>query len=265
MGKFIGVIAAALDQQDGDFIQTTELLDFPYETWVYYCRPQLGPPKPGWIDLAGGTLRLSVENPPFRHDRLEWQPLVTHDEVTGSYEYVSEVFGTEPGNNVFHLALPPHMLPDSESWDIPPLYGHADGQRFVLGWSISWDNARQDNHWPTFHFAPAAAGEFDERAADLDRAIRQAARQQVRQVLNAWLPPDQPKQDDLLDRLDRGLDLEEVRTLVFELGLDYDNLAGETKKGKLREMLLYLDRNGQLSHLIRHLHKPQYGHILRRA
>ncbi len=42
MGKFIGIVAAALDEGDGGFVQTTELLDFPAEIWVYYCRPHLG-------------------------------------------------------------------------------------------------------------------------------------------------------------------------------------------------------------------------------
>jgi hypothetical protein len=263
MGKFIGVIAAALDQQDGEFIQTTELLDFPAETWVYYCRPHLGPPKPGWIDLAAGTLRLSVVTEPIRHDRLEWQPLIIRDDATGSFEYMSEAFGMEPGNNVFHLALPPHMLPDPASWDISPLYGHADGTRFVLGWSIGWDKARQDNLWPTFRFEPVTTEGFTARAGELDRTIKREARQQVRQVLNAWMPDGEPDQGELLDRLDQGLNVEEVRTLAFDLGIDYDNLAGETKNGKLRELLLYLGRNNQLPRLERKLQLPKYGHILR--
>lgn len=54
----------------------------------------------------------------------------------------------------------------------------------------------------------------------------------------------------------------EVKTLVFELGLDYDNLAGETKSARLRELLLFLDRQGQLPHLVAHL-KLAYPHVIR--
>jgi hypothetical protein len=77
------------------------------------------------------------------------------------------------------------------------------------------------------------------------------------------MPDGEPDQGELLDRLDQGLNVEEVRTLAFDLGIDYDNLAGETKNGKLRELLLYLGRNNQLPRLERKLQLPKYGHILR--
>ncbi len=38
--------------------------------------------------------------------------------------------------------------------------------------------------------------------------------------------------------IDRHYSLDEVRTLCFELGVDYDNLPGEGKKGKARELIL---------------------------
>ena len=58
----------------------------------------------------------------------------------------------------------------------------------------------------------------------------------------------------LLARL-QPLSLEEVRTLVFELGIDYDELAGETKTGKLRELLRYVQRQDQLPRLVSHLQR----------
>ena len=64
----------------------------------------------------------------------------------------------------------------------------------------------------------------------------------------------------LLKKLQR-LSLDEVRTLVFELGLDYDELAGETKSGKLRELLLYLRRQEQLPRLLAHLGQ-HYAYLL---
>ena len=34
------------------------------------------------------------------------------------------------------------MLPQAGSWDVPPLYGHVDDGRFVLGWQVL------DDQWP---------------------------------------------------------------------------------------------------------------------
>lgn len=252
MGKFIGIIAAALDYEGGEFTQTTELLDFPDLVWVYYCRPHLGAPQPGWADLAAETLRVSLEPPPYRRDRIEWQPAVTPDETTGAFEYAAEVMGVEPGSNLFHLALPPGFLPLVDSWDVPPLYGHADGSRFVLGWTINldWSDHALDDPWPTFRFQAAEAGTFAELAAELGRSIDRAARERRRQLLTPWQPAVALDKATLLDRLRERLDLEGVRTLAFEAGIDYDELAGETKTAKLREMLLYVERQEQLPRLV---------------
>lgn len=263
MGKFIGIIAAALDMRDGQFLQTTELLDFPDEVWVYYCRPHLGPPRPGWSDLAAGTLRVSLQPEPFRFDRIEWQPDVRRDETTGAWEYAAEVMGVEPGNNVFHLALPAGMLPVVGSWDIAPLYGHADADRFVVGWSIVWNANSQVNQWPTFRFALATPDEFKERADEIGRAIGRAAREQRQTLLMpTQVPAGEMDKISLLDRLGRTLDLEGVRTLAFEIGVDYDDLAGDTKTGKLRELILYMERQDQLPRLVAHL-RGRYPQVLR--
>jgi len=45
------------------------------------------------------------------------------------------------------------------------------------------------------------------------------------------------------------LDLEELRTLCFQLGVNYDFLAGEELRGKVRELLLHLQRQDALSRL----------------
>ena len=254
MGKFIGVVAAALNEQNGQFVQTTELLDFPNEIWVYYCRPHLGQAPDGWRDLAAGTLRLSYSPPPTRHDQLQWPPRVTPDDA-GGWEYVAEVMGVEWGNNLFHLALPPGTLPEPASWDLPPLYGHTDDERFVLGWQVL------DDRWPTFRFTRVEPGAFGEQATAIDGDIERQAQARRRQALNPYQPAGEVDEVALLDKL-RPLTLEEVRTLVFELGIDYDELPGETKSGKLRELLLYLRRQEQLARLVSHLGQ-HYAHLLR--
>ena len=70
-----------------------------------------------------------------------------------------------------------------------------------------------------------------------------------------------PGKAELLNELDQRLNLEDVKTLLFELGIDYDDLAGDTKKGKLREMLLYMERQGQMPRLVSHL-RDNYPNVL---
>ena len=52
------------------------------------------------------------------------------------------------------------------------------------------------------------------------------------------------------DLLDRYFNLEEFRTLCFELGVDEDSLRGEGKSAKMRELVRVLARNGRLPQLI---------------
>jgi hypothetical protein len=46
------------------------------------------------------------------------------------------------------------------------------------------------------------------------------------------------------------LSLDELQTLCFDIGLDYDSLEGGTKDGKIRELLLYIERRDRLAFLI---------------
>ena len=53
-----------------------------------------------------------------------------------------------------------------------------------------------------------------------------------------------------------------IGIVAAALGIDYDELAGETKTGKLRELLLYLRRQEQLPRLLEHLGK-NYAYLWR--
>ena len=55
---------------------------------------------------------------------------------------------------------------------------------------------------------------------------------------------------DLLLLLTRGFDEEELKTLTFELGVDYDSLPAGGKSGKARELIAYFERRAQLPALI---------------
>jgi len=57
----------------------------------------------------------------------------------------------------------------------------------------------------------------------------------------------------LLGILTQRLSSSELRTLCFDLQVDYEDLAGETKPDKARELIQYLERRGRLPELVPHL------------
>ena len=76
------------------------------------------------------------------------------------------------------------------------------------------------------HGAPPVAPALEERAPDREYLIR------LRQTLTG--------------RFDVG----ELRTLCFDLGLDYDDLPGEGRASKARELIRYLERRGRIPDLV---------------
>lgn len=54
----------------------------------------------------------------------------------------------------------------------------------------------------------------------------------------------------LLDLMVKFFDFEEIRTLSFLLGIDFDHLRGDGKHSKAREILAYAERRGVLNKLI---------------
>ena len=65
-------------------------------------------------------------------------------------------------------------------------------------------------------------------------------------------PPAAPETlTALRDLLVRHFNLEELRTLCADVGVDYDNLGGEGKEARARELVKYLNRRGRLPQLIR--------------
>jgi hypothetical protein len=44
--------------------------------------------------------------------------------------------------------------------------------------------------------------------------------------------------------------LEELRTLLFDIGIDFDEVAGETKTARIRELILYAERYHKMDKLI---------------
>ena len=54
----------------------------------------------------------------------------------------------------------------------------------------------------------------------------------------------------LLAQMDGAFSLEEVKSLCFELGVDFDNLRGETKEGRIRDLIVQLVRRNRLPALL---------------
>ncbi len=63
--------------------------------------------------------------------------------------------------------------------------------------------------------------------------------------------PTTAKLRKLRQVLNTYLNREELRTLCFDLGADYDNLPGEGKAGKARELIAHLEHRGRIPDLIR--------------
>ena len=51
------------------------------------------------------------------------------------------------------------------------------------------------------------------------------------------------------EQISASLDNEELRTLCFDLDVDYDSLRGQGKDDKIRELIALLRRNGRLPEL----------------
>ncbi|HEX6385059.1 MAG TPA: hypothetical protein VF177_10345 [Anaerolineae bacterium] len=51
--------------------------------------------------------------------------------------------------------------------------------------------------------------------------------------------------------LNQHFNLDELRELAFDLGIDYENVEGTSKRAKIRELVLYFNRQHMLDELIK--------------
>ncbi|MEZ4517149.1 MAG: hypothetical protein R3C44_10035 [Chloroflexota bacterium] len=175
MGKFIGVMAAALYRDGDNFRQVMEHVEFGEEVWVYYCRPHHNNPPAGWRDLAGGTLRVSWNLLPERYEPIEWAADINCD-GEGVCRYRAEIFQIEPGNNLFHWHYPPTIYHSTV-----PGY-HAPVRPCRRQPLCHW-LGRLEYIWPSFHFQPVSEERFETASAVLDDAIAELGRQRQTDVL----------------------------------------------------------------------------------
>ena len=50
--------------------------------------------------------------------------------------------------------------------------------------------------------------------------------------------------------INQSFNLDEIKTLCFDLGVDYDDIPGEAKEGKIRELISYFGRRQELDRLL---------------
>jgi regulation of enolase protein 1 (concanavalin A-like superfamily) len=64
------------------------------------------------------------------------------------------------------------------------------------------------------------------------------------------MPTKQKYLVELYHKLDKHFDQSELRGLAFQLNIDFDNLPGESKMDKARELVQYLERRNRISELV---------------
>ncbi len=62
--------------------------------------------------------------------------------------------------------------------------------------------------------------------------------------------PDHANLVKLFQKVDRHFDDSELQDLCFQLGIDYEDLSGSSKRDKARELMMRLDRYGRLPDLL---------------
>jgi len=69
------------------------------------------------------------------------------------------------------------------------------------------------------------------------------------------IPVSSRELSSLRHLLNKWFDLEELRTLCFDLGVDYDSLRGEGKAAKARELVAYCQRHNLIDRLRAEIHR----------
>lgn len=82
-----------------------------------------------------------------------------------------------------------------------------------------------------------------------DNEVTQTNQGATEDTDSAALPQPDPSARQLFEALRDRFSLDEVRTLCFDLGLDFDSLGGEGKLGKARELVRLMQRRDALDRL----------------
>jgi hypothetical protein len=66
-------------------------------------------------------------------------------------------------------------------------------------------------------------------------------------ILGDWAM--EMRQRQLLAKIDQMFNLTEIEEICFHLDVDHENIVGETKTGRIKNLILYVDRRGRLDDL----------------
>jgi formylglycine-generating enzyme required for sulfatase activity len=137
----------------------------------------------------------------------------------------------------------------------------------VWEWTASWYNPYPDspheslNYGQSFRIVRGGSWRNSRRGARI--ACRGRVEPDARRsylgfrvasdAVDAVLKGETPEQLDrakLRELITACFDEEELRTLCFDLEVDYDDLRGEGRAGKARELVAYFERRGRISELV---------------
>ena len=127
----------------------------------------------------------------------------------------------------------------------------------AAGLGLDWPDAATLPGVPPVADAPVADAPAARAAALITAAARAGRAADLLAALAAARPAvpwaELPYPAATLARLHTALcrrhSLDSLRTLCFRLGLDYDDLPGESKAGRARELILALEREGRVGEL----------------
>ncbi|MCB8945303.1 MAG: hypothetical protein H6658_16270 [Ardenticatenaceae bacterium] len=137
-------------------------------------------------------------------------------------------------------------------------------------WLVSWmqQYCQRDAGVPvaTIHFGDALEIYRIEDDLDLVRLLRDRLGQpqyfnQLNAIINQYTDPDLSGNTSALAILRRNIEeyfnLEELQDLTFEIGIRYENIAGDTLRAKTRELVIYCDRNSLIELLLTTLERER--------
>jgi hypothetical protein len=98
-----------------------------------------------------------------------------------------------------------------------------------------------------------------ERSATDARVIQEMRNRLDDLVPSQMLPNHQGHLPRLRRLIDQHFNLEELHDLCFDLGIEYENLPGRTKRGNCRELIAYCQRHGRIPSLLKELNRHRPG------